>query len=351
MRRHILIAIAACFYLSGFVRLARWRTARAGRRLFILNYHLASGGDLRRHLLYLRRHYRIMHIEAALAELYTQTKEPALRRDRRIPLVLTFDDGYRDNYTHAFALAKELEVPFSIYLIPGYVESGDYFWWREGKRLSRRARVQEAAIAGRTYHLAQEEERRELTYAIDARARHASSVAERETFLTAVRETLDVPTEVTQDELPVLPLNWEQIREMDESGWVSFGAHTMHHPILAYISDPAEVRCEVTECRQVLEERLGHPVRSLAYPVGQRQHISEDVQQAVREAGYEWALTTHYGFATPESSPYLLPRIEADVDQHWLVVAAEAAGLWGFFSRLRWLPIVRTYLRMRKGRS
>ena len=51
-----------------------------------------------------------------------------------------------------------------------------------------------------------------------------------------------------------------------------------------------------------------------------------------------------YGFNTQQSDPYLLRRIEVDVSQHWLVMAAEAAGLWGFFSRLRWIPIIRKYL-------
>ncbi len=130
---------------------------------------------------------------------------------------------------------------------------------------------------------------------------------------------------------------------MEESGWVSFGAHTQHHPILAYLADPAELQQEVEECRAVLERNLGHPVRTFAYPVGQFQHIGENVLQAVKQAGYTWALTTKYGFNTPHSEPYLLRRIEVDVSQHWLVMAAETAGIWGLFSRLRWVPFIRKY--------
>ena len=126
---------AACYYYSGLVPLARWWTQRTGQKLIILNYHRASGGDLRRHLLYLRRHYRIIHLEEALKELYTSDKGKQVR-DSRTLLVLTFDDGYRDNYTHAFTLARELRVPITIFLVPGYVESGDHFWWLEGERLT-----------------------------------------------------------------------------------------------------------------------------------------------------------------------------------------------------------------------
>jgi len=335
MFKQIATIVAACFYYSGLVRLARWWTQRRGQCLVILNYHCATVEDLRRHLLYLKRHYRILHLEAALEGLYMPYKQEKKVCDRRTPLVLTFDDGYHDNYTHGFALACKLQIPITIFLIPGYVESGDYFWWREGERLAYRAQVDEATIEGRIYQLSQPEERNALAQAIDAHLRHAQSVAEREAFLLTARKLLGVPSSVVPEEELTSPLNWPQVHKMEESGWVSFGAHTMHHPILAYLTDPTEVQFEVGECRTILEQQLGHPVRTFAYPVGQPQHIGKDALRAVQEAGYEWAVTTIYGINSPRSDPYLLRRIEVDVSQHWLVVAAKSAGLWSFFFHLR----------------
>src|SRR2546423_454016 len=146
MYKRIETLIAACFYYSGLVKLARWWTRRSGQRLVILCYHQATGGDLRRHLLYLRRHYRVLHLETALEELYTPRKSEPKRRDRRTLLVLTFDDGYYDSYTHAFALARELQVPFTIFLPPGYIENGSRFWWQEGDHLVSHAQVCETTI-------------------------------------------------------------------------------------------------------------------------------------------------------------------------------------------------------------
>src|SRR5213082_2307086 len=143
MRRLVGIMVAACFYYSGLVTFARRWRQHSGPCLIILNYHRATGGDLRRHLLYLRRHYRMLHLEEALEELYMPPQEEKRVRDRRTPLVLTFDDGYRDNYTHAFALACELQVPITIFLIPGYIQSGEHFWWLEGKRLASNAQMSE----------------------------------------------------------------------------------------------------------------------------------------------------------------------------------------------------------------
>jgi len=332
MRRLVGIFVAACFYYSGLVRLARWWSQRSGPCLIILNYHRASGGDLRRHLLYLRRHYRMLHLEEALEELYAPVGESKQGRNQRSPLVLTFDDGYHDNYTHAFALACELHVPITIFLIPGYVQCGDHFWWLEGRRLAHYAQVDNVTLEGRIYHLEQAQERRSLAQAIDARLRHASSVAERETFLANVREILAVPSSGTTE--TARPLTWAEVREMAESGWVSFGAHTMHHPILAYLSCQEEVRCEVAECRDMLEQQLGYAVRTFAYPVGRTEHIGNIALQAVREAGYTWAVTTSNSVTTPQSDPHQLPRVLGDVSRHWLVMAAETSGIWHFFSPL-----------------
>ncbi len=341
MRRRILIALAAFLYYSGLVGIARWWTRRAQARLVILNYHRASGGDLRGHLQYLRRYYRVMHIEAALEELYAARKEQRHTSSGKTVVAVTFDDGYRDNYTHGFALACELQTPMTIYLVPGYIENGQRFWWFEGKRLVQSAQVQEASVEGLTYHLQQEDERAALASLIDRRVRFAHSVTERETFLATMRAVLVASSSVVEEEQPELPLTWEQVHEMEQSGWVSFGAHTMHHPILSYLTDPAERERELRECRMCLEDILGHAVHTFAYPIGQQQHIGSETVTAVRQAGYTWAVTTHYGINTPTTDRLTLQRVEVDVDQHWLVVAAATAGLWGFIARLRWLPAIR----------
>lgn len=341
MYKWIETLLAACFYYSGLVKLARWWIRRSRQSLVILCYHRATGGDLRRHLLYLRRHYRVLHLETALEELYTRHKNGAQRKDRRTPLVLTFDDGNRDNYTHGFKLASELQVPLTVFLVPGYIESGSRFWWLEGDHLVSHARVRETTIERRTYHLNKLDERKALVQAINARLHNAASVSEREKLLVSARKAFAEPSPqvLEEEEQATSPLVWTEVQEMGRSGWISFGAHTMHHPILAYLTDPTEVQYEVTECRKVLERQLGHPVRAFAYPVGQLEHIGEEGLRAVREAGYNWAVTTIYGFNTPQTDPYLLRRVVVDVDQHWLRVAVKASGVWGFFVHLWLMPV------------
>ena len=130
------------------------------------------------------------------------------------------------------------------------------------------------------------------------------------------------------------PLTWAEVKKMQESGWVSFGAHTMHHPILACLRDPQEVQREVSDCRAVLEEHLGQPVRAFAYPVGKPEHFGQQGLHSVRAAGYAWALTTLRGTNTRQSDLHQLRRVSSVVNRHWLVIAAETSGAWYFFSPL-----------------
>lgn len=343
--RRLELLLAGCLYYSGLVKLARWWTQRSGPTLAILCYHNASGGYLREHLLYLRRHYRLLHLEAALEELYAPRKDASAVQDRRPLLALTLDDGYHDLYTYGMPLASELQTPMTVFLIPGYIENGRRFWWLEAEHLLHRTQVQEATLQGKTYHLNNQYECQALRQAIDAGVRHAPSVAERETFLEAAHTALGVlpSIELNEQEKLLSPLNWTEVRQMEQSKWISFGAHTMHHPVLAYLADTTELQYEVSECRAVLEQQLAHPVRTFAYPIGKNEHIEEMGAKAAKAAGYDWAVTAIHGLNTSRTDPHFLYRFVVDVDQHWLMVAAKTSGLWDGLVRLGRMPL--TFLR------
>ena len=308
----------------------RWWAQHSKPCLTILYYHRASTGDLRSHWSYLHRHYRIVHLEKGLEELQMLDKKDVQRKDRRLLLALTFDDGYYDNYTHAFPLACELQIPMTIFLIPGHMESGNSYWWTN--RLIRLAQVDQVTFEERTYHLDCQEECKALGQVIDACFSQCASSIERQKFVASLYKILEAPSSVVLKEQPIPLLTWAQVREMQKSGWVSFGAHTVHHPKLADLANPVEVQREVGECRAMLEKELGHPIRTFAYPFGS---IGDHGLCAVKQAGYDWAVTTVPGANTCQTDPHQLRRRKMDFPKHWLVVAAETAGIWSFFSYLK----------------
>jgi peptidoglycan/xylan/chitin deacetylase (PgdA/CDA1 family) len=100
-------------------------------------------------------------------------------------------------------------------------------------------------------------------------------------------------------------LTWDQVRELDRSGVVEIGAHTMDHADLPIL--PAELRrWEVGESKAGLERELGHEVRQFAYPYGA---YDAATIEAVREAGFETAVTTVAGTLQAPGHEFELTRV------------------------------------------
>jgi peptidoglycan/xylan/chitin deacetylase (PgdA/CDA1 family) len=113
--------------------------------------------------------------------------------------------------------------------------------------------------------------------------------------------TLFVPTDLVGSDRPMswaglggwlagahaaelLPLDWDELRRLASAGW-EIGSHTRTHPRLTTLTDE-ELGEQLTVSRARLEQELGVPCRSLAYPFGE---ADERVVAAAREAGYEAA--------------------------------------------------------------
>jgi peptidoglycan/xylan/chitin deacetylase (PgdA/CDA1 family) len=106
----------------------------------------------------------------------------------------------------------------------------------------------------------------------------------------------------TEHEHELRPLSWDQLGELAESGW-EVGSHTRTHPRLTGTSD-AQLATELERSRSEVEERLGRPCRTLAYPYGDH---DERVVEAAGRAGYEAASTLPGRFPRPR--PLAWPRV------------------------------------------
>lgn len=97
-----------------------------------------------------------------------------------------------------------------------------------------------------------------------------------------------------------------QIQEMQASGLVEFGAHTMTHINLTKVDDDTAKR-EITESRKAVEKLTGVPCLSFAYPYGR---YNDSHMKLVKDAGFTTAVTTKKQIVAFErSDPYLLPRL------------------------------------------
>jgi peptidoglycan/xylan/chitin deacetylase (PgdA/CDA1 family) len=103
-----------------------------------------------------------------------------------------------------------------------------------------------------------------------------------------------------------LMLSWDEIRTMQQHN-ISFGSHTVTHPILSKIS-AEEIRTELQCSKETIEKQLGVPIRTFAYPVGRTEDFNGEVKTMLQEAGYVCAVTTIPGPNEPGQDPFELKR-------------------------------------------
>lgn len=106
-------------------------------------------------------------------------------------------------------------------------------------------------------------------------------------------------------------LKWDQIKEMDSSGLISFQAHSVTHPDLTSL-DMERLNLEITMSKRILEERLGKTVNFFAYPYGTS---DPRVWEAVKKTGYLGAVGTWHSKTHSEGVIFDLPRIR--VGSYW----------------------------------
>jgi peptidoglycan/xylan/chitin deacetylase (PgdA/CDA1 family) len=100
-------------------------------------------------------------------------------------------------------------------------------------------------------------------------------------------------------------LTWDQIKEMDKSGLVYFGAHTQKHPALTILSNEI-AKAEISLSKTEIEARLGHLINWFAYPYGL---FNKQIVNEVRSSGFIGAVTTIKGDMEYESRLFYAPRI------------------------------------------
>ena len=203
--------------------------------------------------------------------------------ERRVPrrsVVVTFDDGYRDNLVNAKPLLEAHDVPATVFVTSGYVDSGRDFWWDELEDV--------CALAGR--------ESRELWAGLQELGR-----AEREERLDELREE----AEGGPRPRPSRRMTSAELLELASGELVDIGAHTVDHPRLPNLP-PDRERHQLREAKRVLEELLGVPVPHFSYPHGE---VARRTVREARAAGYASACTTVGAAVTPRSRPLRLPRL------------------------------------------
>ena len=250
---------------------------------------------------------------AAHLEEMSRAREPSTLADVAVPsrrprVVVTFDDGYRDNLTHALPIAESKGVPITVFVTSGILGNHQGFWWdRLGTLLRSRppqVREIELPVGGGSIRLPLGSSG--IRADLDSVRRHLLPlrVAEIQRALDAVSEQWQAGSAAPPDAGTLTP---EDLRQLAASGTVTIGAHTVDHVRLR--DRPArEQQDTIADSRRELEQSIGRAVPHFAYPFGRRDDFDHRSVDAVRSAEFDTACTTIPGTARSSSDPYRLPR-------------------------------------------
>lgn len=224
------------------------------------------------------------------------------------PIIITFDDGYKDNYKVAFPLLNKYGLKAVFFPVTGLVGGG----LMEIEKLAYAVKTSgkkelDLSAAGLGRH--------SLKTAADRIAAKNTLTHELRRLDEGARRSLSSAIFAGLDsEIPPglgsrLMMDWSEIKEL-AAGGMEIGSHSASHPILSRIPEK-RLRDEVEGSRRELEARLGTEVCAFSFPAGGKdEYMGERVKSAVRRAGYTFGISYFNGLERAGlPDPYCLRRL------------------------------------------
>ncbi|MBI3649761.1 MAG: polysaccharide deacetylase family protein [Acidobacteria bacterium] len=262
-------AIFFLYLYSGYVALRDFLLACLGRsRAVVLYYHRVGGRDVwtkpnaafRDELAYLKSKYECLRLKELCNRI--SVNQPLRRRS----VVITFDDGYRDNFTEARPALQDAGLTATFFVATGFIAT-------------------------------------EREFPHDERARQRGDII-----------TKQFPK-----------LTWEDLRQMEAEGF-EIGSHTINHTNMGS-ADTATIEREVAESLIMLNRELGEQPRAFSFPWGKPQDLSDYALEVAKRAGYYAAVSAYGGANTRGANLFKLRRVDVgNGEMSRLAVRARMAG-------------------------
>jgi len=252
-------------------------------------------------------------------------------------VIFTFDDGYGDNYLHAYPVFKKHNVPFTIYVTTSFPDRKAILWWYilEDLLLEKDKIVIKTGTHEQEFNCCGLNEKEEIFHKIRSIIMNTSAA-------DSIRVIKDIFEPYGMDlyqKTSELALNWEQIGELSKDPLVNIGAHTLNHYALSKLS-PGEAKNEILESKKIIESHLDKEVKHFAYPFGGRDEAGQREFDMVKEIGFKTAVTTRFANIFPQHNHRMecLPRIfvHQEADDHFFkqVINGTLTGMANKFRRV-----------------
>jgi peptidoglycan/xylan/chitin deacetylase (PgdA/CDA1 family) len=194
--------------------------------------------------------------------------------------MVTFDDGYRDNYDLAFPILKELKIP-AMFFIPTYhLSKRKVGWWDLVAYLIKHSTKDTFTFRGQVYEM---DNKKALVknFILELKAIEANQI-ENYIFDLSLALNLALPdSNLQSSEL----MTWDQIKIMSDNG-MTIGSHSHDHSILSK-QDALTLKNQLSKSVEILERNLSKKIRSIAYPVGGYDHFNAETKNITKEIGLQ----------------------------------------------------------------
>lgn len=255
--------------------------------LKVHNWCFVDESSFRSQMRYLKKHFEVISLSEGVEQMRNG-------RIRRPTVVITFDDGFQNNYDVAFPILHEAGLPATIFLTTALVNTDDTVWFCRLNRALAKTSKPSLEWDGRRLDLSGPGAKAETAATIQATLKafhHYQLLVELRRIILELGDAPDCPIEVGS---PFRMLDHEAIAEMAASGLVEFGAHTQTHAILSHLS-PEERHEEIVRAVTAVHELTGRPCELFAYPNGRAEDYDVDTIGTLEACGVRAAVTTIEG--------------------------------------------------------
>ena len=217
--------------------------------------------EFEKQIRYLKEKFKIYSLEKLINVLENNQKN---KKESENIAVITFDDGYKDNYLYAYPILKKYKIPATIFLISNYIGKDKLFWWDKIEYIIYHTKKGKINIPNFGKFLITNKKKKFYCILFLLKKFKRMSNNLRDKHISELQNICRVRIPAGLGKKMIL--SWDEICEM-KNNEISFGAHTFTHANLLNMN-LEEAEREISHSKAMIEDKLKGDVISFAYPYG-----------------------------------------------------------------------------------
>lgn len=243
---------------------------------------------------YLKKYYSFITFEK-----FMEYKDGKIRNLPHNPVIITFDDGYKNNYTNLFPILKENNISAMIYLPTQMIGAKGVANYNVIHYCIAKTKKKEICIEGTKYSLETPKQKMSALHLLKEIANKKNDLRQ---FLELIKKETNVLCRATDDE-DFAFMTWKDCQEMQKQG-VEFGAHTHSHPLLTKVTKQ-ECEQELKQSKEIIKKKFLCSCEHFCYPYG----VYDNKVIEIVKKYYKSAVVIKHGYNTQKTNSYALKRI------------------------------------------